>query len=122
MWRADVRAPFTKQSFEANPPPTAYFNTKKREEIQKRILDEETVKVHFNSKSERPCMQKIKPTSDPGPGAYIKILEPRNSSRDRGIRRNQTQTEQATTKIDLIGSNSQRDGFWIKPREGPAPG
>lgn len=75
MWRADLTAPFTKQTFTKNPAPNAYFDKKKKDDVKARLLAEEVVTVPFGSRDERPCNKAVK-APNPGPGTYVDIFHP----------------------------------------------
>jgi len=79
MWKADLHAPYTTQTFVKNPAPNQYFDKKKKDDLKARLLAEETVTVHFGTKEDRPCNVPVK-APNPGPGNYIDIYNPINSS------------------------------------------
>lgn len=79
MWRNELNAPFTKATFIKTPGPGTYYKQKKSEDIRKRLLQEETVSVPFGASDVRPCNKQTKSTN-PGPGSYIDINNPLNSS------------------------------------------
>lgn len=79
MWKAHISAPYTKQTFNKNPAPNAYFDQKKKEDVKARLLAEETVTVPFGSRDDRPCNKAVK-APNPGPGNYIDIYNATNSS------------------------------------------
>lgn len=54
-------------------------NKKKGEDIKSKLLVEETMNVAFNQTAERECNKKVK-SANPGPGTYIDINNPNNSS------------------------------------------
>ena len=70
MWTADMRTPYTKQTFKKNPAPTAYFQTKNQHDIKQRLLNEEKPNVCFGSQEVRPCNRPATSTN-PGPGQYF---------------------------------------------------
>lgn len=79
MWRADISAPYTKQTYNSTPAPNAYFDNKKKDDIKARLLAEEVQVVSFGSRDNRPCNKPIK-APYPGPGNYINIFDAKNSS------------------------------------------
>lgn len=79
MWKNDMRAPFTRQSYLKNPGPAHYFNGKKKDDIKQRLLQEETITVPFGQSDDRPCNKQIK-SPNPGPGSYIDVSNPNHSS------------------------------------------
>jgi hypothetical protein len=79
MWKADLTAPYTKQTFTRNPAPNHYFDKKKKDDVKARLLAEETVTVPFGSRDDRPCNKPVK-APNPGPGTYIDINAAVNSS------------------------------------------
>lgn len=84
FWKNELDAPFTKQTYLQNPGPGSYSvnATKKKEnELKSRILMEHSAQMHvpFNCSDERTCNKKTK-TVAPGPGTYIDINNPNNSS------------------------------------------
>jgi hypothetical protein len=79
MWKADLTAPFTKQTFTKNPAPNHYFDKKRKDDVKARLLAEETVTVPFGSRDDRPCNKPVK-APNPGPGTYIDINAAANSS------------------------------------------
>ncbi len=72
-------APYSRPQVISYPGPGKYNVEKKKDDIKTKILNEETVKVPFNSSSEREC-HKDQATLAPGPGTYIDINNPHNSS------------------------------------------
>jgi len=78
-WRNDVSHPYTKQSYYQSPAPGAYNVDKKKDDVKNKILMEETLHVPFGGSDERGCNKKVK-NSNPGPGSYIDINNPLNSS------------------------------------------
>ena len=79
FWKNELNAPFTKATFEKNPGPGTYNKSKKKEDIRARLLQEETVTVPFGASDERACNKNVK-APNPGPGTYIDINNPNNSS------------------------------------------
>jgi len=79
FWKNELAAPFTLATFNKNPGPGAYLKSKKQEDIKARLLQEETTVVPFGASDERPC-NKIVKAPNPGPGSYIDINNPNNSS------------------------------------------
>ncbi len=79
MWRNELNAPFTKATFIRTPGPGHYNKNKKNDDIKQRLLQEETVMVPFGASDVRPCNKSIK-APNPGPGSYIDINNPLNSS------------------------------------------
>lgn len=62
-----------------NPAPDTYNIDKKKDDVKSKILMEETVHVPFGKSDERECNKKIR-NANPGPGTYIDINNPINSS------------------------------------------
>jgi hypothetical protein len=79
MWRNELNAPFTRATYIKTPGPGHYYKQRKNEDIKKRLLQEETVTVPFGASDVRPCNKQTK-SANPGPGAYIDINNPLNSS------------------------------------------
>lgn len=124
MWMADRDAPYTRQTFATNPAPNAYFDSKKKDDIRARLLAEETVTIPFGSKDERPLNKPDKEVN-PGPGNYIDIYSATNSSvasKLTKIQEDRSIQKQQGCKVGAFGSNAERDAFWAKPKDGPAPG
>ena len=115
MWEADIRAPFTKQTNRTTPAPTAYFNSKKQDDIRKRLLNEQTHQVPFGTSEDRPFKKEL-PERAPGPGTYFSQTSTQVSTKAPEY----ADTEKL--KIDQVGSNAERKLFWIQPKDGPAPG
>ena len=68
-----------------------------------------------------------KPTKEfgPGPGNYIDIYNPTNSSVGRKlgkIEEERNNLEQNGVQVGGFGSNTERNTFWMAPKRGPAPG
>lgn len=81
FWTNEIGTPYTKQTFTKNPGPGSYvLDKKKGDDIKSKLLIEETVHVPFGSSNEREVNKKIKNTGGPGPGSYIDINNPNNSS------------------------------------------
>jgi len=84
------------------------------------------VQVAFNQQEERSCNKTYKSTN-PGPGAYIDINNPNNSSICKSlakIREDRTLAESQGVKLGVFGSNTARQkDSWINVRnENPGPG
>ncbi len=79
FWKNELNAPYTKQTYLQTPGPGQYPLNKKKDDIKTRLLQEETVQVAFCQQEERDCNKDLK-TVNPGPGAYIDINNPNNSS------------------------------------------
>ena len=75
-----MEAPYNKPQSLNNPGPGKYYVEKKKDDVKTKILMEETVKVPFNSSDERTCNKPLNTATAPGPGAYIDINNPHNSS------------------------------------------
>ena len=125
-WRNDVTAPFTKQTYHRNPGPGSYFPHKKKgDDIKSRLLVEETVHVPFGSMDPRDC-NKLRSTKVPGPGTYIDINNPNNSSICKSlnkIKEDRTLAESQGVKLGVFGSTtSKTSNSWLKPKDGPDPG
>ena len=124
MWKADMTAPFTKQTFNKNPAPNHYFSKKKQEDVKARLLAEETVTVPFGTRDDRPCNKPVK-ALNPGPGNYIDIYNPTNSSVAGKITKfeeERTLAESQGVKMGAFGSTTDRETFWCSPKDGPSPG
>ena len=127
FWKNELNAPFTKQTYLVNPGPQQYFIDKKKgDDIKSRLLQEETVQVAFNQQEERDCNKGIK-APNPGPGAYIDINNPNNSSICKSlakIREDRTLAESQGVKLGVFGSNTIRDkDSWLNVvNENPGPG
>ncbi len=114
MWKADLNAPFTNQTFTKNPAPNAYFDNKKKDDIKKRLLAEEAVVVPFGSSDNRPCNKPIKATN-PGPGNYIDIFDEKNSSVQRKLMKiveDKAHAEAQGITLGAFGSTVEREAFW----------
>jgi len=99
---------------------------KKGDDIKSRLLQEETVQVAFNQQEERNCNKNMK-APNPGPGAYIDINNPNNSSICKGlskIREDRTLAESQGVKIGVFGSNTARakDSWLSVTNANPGPG
>lgn len=79
MWKAELNAPYTKQTYIKNPGPGQYFASKKKDDIKQRLLQEETVTVPFGASDDRICNKPVK-APNPGPGSYIDVNNPNTSS------------------------------------------
>ena len=79
MWKNEMTAPYTRQTYHKNPGPGQYFNGKKKDDIKQILLQEETVTVPFGASDDRPCNKGIK-AANPGPGSYIDVNNPNYSS------------------------------------------
>ena len=109
-----------------NPGPGAYFPHKKKgDDIKSRLLVEETVHVPFGSMDPRDC-NKHKGSKIPGPGTYIDINNPNNSSICKSlnkIKEDRTLAESQGVRLGVFGSTTSKwTGSWLKPKEGPDPG
>ena len=81
FWTNEITTPYTKQTFLKNPGPGSYNPGKKKgDDIKSKLLLEETVHVPFGSSDERDVNKKPKSNNNPGPGTYIDINNPNNSS------------------------------------------
>lgn len=67
-WLNNSNAPFTKSTALTNPGPGKYGSKKKKEDLKTKILQEETIKVPFNTGDVRACNKKKPEDSMPGPG------------------------------------------------------
>lgn len=79
MWKNQLGAPYTKATFIKNPGPGHYLKGKKHDDIKQRLLQEESLTVPFGASDVRPCNKEVK-APNPGPGSYIDINNPLNSS------------------------------------------
>jgi len=110
-----------------NPGPGKYNHEKKKDDIKTRILMEETVHVPFGSSEERGCFKKP-PTKQnlPGPGTYIDIFNPLNSSVSKPLLKfssDRTFAEAHGIKLGAFGTNSKRfDRGAFDGKNGPGPG
>lgn len=80
----------------------------------------------FNSQDVRECNKPVK-TGNPGPGAYIDINDPNNSSICKSlakIREDRTLAESQGVKLGAFGTNTSRaKGSWLTVKnENPGPG
>ena len=128
FWKNEMNAPFTQQTFKQTPGPGQYPITKKKgDDIKSRLLQEETTSVAFNQQEERDCNKQVKGSFNPGPGAYIDISNPNNSSVCKSlakIREDRTLAESQGVKLGVFGSNTAREkDSWLNVRnENPGPG
>ena len=58
FWINKIDTPYTHPTHLLNPGPGKYNHEKKKDDIQTRILMEETVRVPFGSSEERSCLKK----------------------------------------------------------------
>ena len=127
FWKNELNAPFTKQTYLGNPGPGQYaVGKKKGEDIKSRLLQEETVQVAFNQQEERDCNKDVK-APNPGPGSYIDINNPNNSSICKSlakIKEDRTLAESQGVKLGVFGSNTSRfENSWMEVRtDNPGPG
>lgn len=127
FWKNELSAPYTKQTFLANPGPGQYqIDKKKGEDIKSRLLQEETVSVAFGQQEKRDCNKVVK-SPNPGPGAYVDINDPRFSSVCKSlakIREDRTLAESQGVKLGVFGSNTSRQKeSWLNVKnENPGPG
>ena len=81
--------------------------------------------VAFNQTEERNCNKKVK-APNPGPGTYIDINNPNNSSICKSlnkIKEDRTLAESQGVKLGVFGSTTAKfDKSWMTPKEGPDPG
>ena len=100
---------------------------KKENELKSRILMEHSMQMHvpFNCSDERHCNKKSK-TVAPGPGTYIDINNPNNSSICKSlnkIKEDRSLAESQGVKLGAFGTTCGRfDKSWIDPKDGPGPG
>ncbi len=80
QWKYNIEAPYSRPQVLNNPGPGKYNIDKKKDDVKTKILMEETVKIPFNSSDERGCNKPDQTSQAPGPGAYIDINNPQNSS------------------------------------------
>lgn len=127
FWTNEMQTPFTKQTFKQNPGPGTYVvDKKKADDIKSRLLMEEAQRVPFGSSDERDLNKKMKLTG-PGPGTYIDINNPNNSSICKSlnkIKEDRTLAESQGIKIGAFGSTANRwnKSAWNNPKDGPGPG
>ena len=81
--------------------------------------------VPFNCSDERGCNKKVR-TVAPGPGTYIDINNPNNSSICKSlnkIKEDRSLAESQGVKLGAFGTTCGRfDKSWIDPKDGPGPG
>lgn len=80
----------------------------------------------FNQQEERDCNKAVK-SLNPGPGAYIDINDPNNSSICKSlakIREDRTLAESQGVKLGAFGTNTtrQKDSWLVVKNENPGPG
>ena len=126
FWSNKIDAPFTKQTYIQNPGPGHYpVNKKKGEDIKSKLLVEESVSVAFNQTAERECNKKIKHPI-PGPGTYIDINNPNNSSICKSlnkIKEDRTLAESQGVKLGVFGSTTAKfDKSWLATKDTPDAG
>lgn len=63
-----MEAPYSKPSNIENPGPGKYDHEQKKNDIKSKIINEETVKVPFNSSEVRDINKKVDKQQVPGPG------------------------------------------------------
>jgi hypothetical protein len=82
------------------------------------------VTVPFGASEDRDCLKNSK-APNPGPGTYIDINNPNNSSICKSLNKIQeerTLAESQGVKLGAFGSTTGRTTFWTAPKEGPGPG
>lgn len=95
--------------------------------MKSRILWEHSMQMHvpFNTSDERGCNKKMKSVA-PGPGTYIDINNPNNSSICKSlnkIKEDRTLAESQGVKLGAFGTTCGRfTKSWMDPKEGPGPG
>ena len=81
--------------------------------------------VPFGSMDPRDC-NKMRGSKVPGPGTYIDINNPNNSSICKSlnkIKEDRTLAESQGVKLGIFGSTVPKtSNSWLKPKEGPDPG
>ena len=127
FWINRIDTPYTHPTSMLNPGPGKYNHEKKKDDIKTRILMEETVHVPFGSSEERPCMRKPVPKQPvPGPGTYIDINNPLNSSVSKPLLKfssDRTFAEAHGIKLGAFGSNTKRfEKGVFDGKHGPGPG
>lgn len=123
MWKNQMNAPFTRASFLKNPGPGSYGQSKNKDDIKQRLLQEEKVVVPFNSSDTRPDL--ATKTSNPGPGTYINVFDSKHSCLHKSLLKGPEDREMAAqqgVKPCAFGSNSARSPFWMEPKKGLGPG
>lgn len=123
-WKAELNAPYTKQTYIKNPGPGQYFGGKKKDDIKQRLLQEETVTVPFGASDDRPCNKQVK-APNPGPGSYIDVNNPNQSSVCKSLAKIQEDRQLAASqgvKLGAFGSTTERATFWVQGKGGPSPG
>ena len=126
FWSNEGNAPYTKQTYMKNPGPGHYtLGKKKGDDIKSKLLIEETVNVPFGSSDERAVNKKTK-LMGPGPGQYIDINNPNNSSICKSlnkIKEDRTLAESQGVKLGAFGTTTGRfEKGWMKTKDGPGPG
>ena len=108
-----------------NPGPGKYTE-KKKNDIKAKILNDETVKVPFNISDQRDCIRPLMKSNMPGPGAYIDINNPHNSSVAKPMLKYQNDrafSEAHDIKLAPFGGNEARfRKSEFEGKEGPGPG
>lgn len=83
------------------------------------------MRVPFNCSDERGCNKKVRTTA-PGPGTYIDINNPNNSSICKSlnkIKEDRTLAESQGVKLGAFGATCGRfDKSWMNPKDGPGHG
>jgi len=79
-WLNNLEAPFTKNQNLSNPGPGKYGLKKKKDDLKKKILNEDVIKVPFGTGDVRSFNKKKPEDTQPGPGQYIDISKPQHSS------------------------------------------
>ena len=87
---------------------------------------EEAVHAAFNSSDERAVNKRTK-APNPGPGSYIDINNPVNSSlklqASTWNKEDRSQQEEQGIRLGPFGSNTHRfQKSWLDPKDGPDPG
>jgi hypothetical protein len=82
------------------------------------------VVVPFGKSDERDCLKATK-APNPGPGTYIDINNPNNSSICKSlnkIQEDRTLAESQGVRLGAFGSTTERIDYWQEPKVGPSPG
>lgn len=78
-WKNEISAPYTSATFNRNPGPGTYMSGKTRDQTKAKVLFEESLNIPFKTSADRNCLKQTN-EKNPGPGHYIDINNPKNSS------------------------------------------
>jgi len=126
FWKNDAVAPYTAPCKDNVPGPGQYSMDKKTEDVKNRVLLEDALHVPFGVSDERNCLRKQKKNNEPGPGQYIDISNPNNSSVCKSLMKFSNErgfAEAHGVVIGPFGATSKRfEKNYFEPKNGPAPG